>query len=388
MKWWLLVVESILLVAYPISLAFSGESRTVEQLAEVQARHEAAIMALPGVIGIGTAMSNGQLVVRVLVDEDAAMPALPSSLEGVPVEVRRTPKIRPHDGGGGCPELVPPVPDRPCHAEQLPLPTPMGQSTSNGLFCTSCTLGFKVCDPRTRVLGYVTNNHCNPDANGCENGPLGVAHFERGLFDNGCTFGVPPTADDFVGLRRCGTSERIVPLAPVGNLVDVAFIRSGILRSSRSVRDVGLVSGSPGTVALGECIRKSGRTSGLTFGRVAMVNATVNVRDYCLGTLQFIDQIVYDADTTCGQCANPGPGAVPCPISLGGDSGSPVLKVATREIVALNFAGPDDGSFGVGNRVQNVLSELGGLTLDLGRCRVFSSQADDKWEESEEDGEG
>jgi hypothetical protein len=103
------------------------------------------------------------------------------------------------------------------------------------------------------------------------------------------------------------------------------------------------------------------------------VNATVNVGGYCAGVRQFVQQIVYDADTTCGLCTNP-LGPVPCPISLGGDSGSPVIKRDRRKVVGLNFAGNQDGSLGIGNTVQNVLSELGGLTLDLRACGVFSPE--------------
>jgi hypothetical protein len=219
-------------------------------------------------------------------------------------------------------------------------------------------MGFKACDVATGTLGFVTNNHCNPSANGCENGPIGATFFERSLGDNACS-----TA----GLQNCGTSAKIKTLVASGNKVDAAFVASSAEQSKNNVEDIGKAKGNPGTVAPGTCIRKSGRTSGLTFGRVQGVNVTINIGGYCQGTLQFIQQITYVSDTSCGQCANPG-GPVSCPISLPGDSGSPVLLANKRKIVGLNFAGGSNGAFGVGNTVANVLAELGGLTLKLKQC--------------------
>jgi len=209
MKRWLLVAGILLIALYALPPdSFSQgppfdpgpppvPDPAIVHLMEVQARHEAAIIALPGVIGIGIGMSNGQLVFSVLVDKDAAMPLLPSDLEGIPVLARAISKIVPDDGGAGC---------NPCHNEQEPLPTPMGQSFSTENFCTACTLGFKACDPATGRRGYVINNHCNNDASGCPNGPVGLVHVERGRFDNGCSL---------AGLEQCGTTEKVVASSPL-----------------------------------------------------------------------------------------------------------------------------------------------------------------------------
>ncbi|MDA2921548.1 hypothetical protein MYX76_18985, partial [Desulfobacterota bacterium AH_259_B03_O07] len=104
----------------------------------------------------------------VLVDKDVPMPDLPSNLEGMPVVAERTSNIVIHNGGNSC---------DPCHAENLPMPVPMGTSTSTDQdLCFVGTTGFKACDPVSGEIGYVTNNHVGA-AFGlglCENGPTGL----------------------------------------------------------------------------------------------------------------------------------------------------------------------------------------------------------------------
>jgi hypothetical protein len=348
----LLSLFGLFIVLLAMEPSAFGQAPTMDQVAVVQARHESTLMALPGVIGVGIGIGTaGQLVLQVYVDQDAQMPALPAALDGVPVTSLQIEKPVTHIGGSGC---------VPCHSSQLPLPTQMGHSTSNNAgACYSCTIGFKVCDTSTGTLGFVTNNHCNPAANGCENGPIGATFFERSLGDNGCSG---------VGLQNCGTSNKVAALGLSGNKVDAAFVASNAAQSKKKVEDVGGARSAPATVSPGTCIRKSGRTSGLTYGRVSSVNTTINVGGYCQGTLQFIQQIVYLADTSCGQCTHP-----PCPISLPGDSGSPVLLANKRKIVGLNFAGGNGGQLGIGNTVANVLSELGGLTLKLKQCPAVTA---------------
>ncbi|MDA2921518.1 hypothetical protein MYX76_18835, partial [Desulfobacterota bacterium AH_259_B03_O07] len=72
-----------------------------------------------------------------------------------------------HNGGNSC-DL--------CHAEKLPMPVPMGTSTSTDQGCFTGTTGFKACDNASGKIGYVTNNHVGA-AFGlglCENGPTGL----------------------------------------------------------------------------------------------------------------------------------------------------------------------------------------------------------------------
>ena len=92
---------------------------------------------------------------------------------------------------------------------------------------------------------------------------------------------------------------------------------------------------------MGLPIQKVGRTSALTTGSVAMINATVTV-DYGGGRLAtFVGQVV----TTAG-------------ISKAGDSGSLIVtNDAAANPVALLFAGTADGTT-IGNPIGAVLTRF------------------------------
>jgi hypothetical protein len=61
-----------------------------DEAVEIQRRHEDELMGTPGVTGVGAALVEGRIVLRVFVDPGAAPPALPDEVEGLPVVVVRT----------------------------------------------------------------------------------------------------------------------------------------------------------------------------------------------------------------------------------------------------------------------------------------------------------
>jgi hypothetical protein len=85
------------------------------------------------------------------------------------------------------------------------------------------------------------------------------------------------------------------------------------------IRGIGMVSGTK-SAALGQSIRKSGRTTDLTTGTVTLLNATVNVA-YGAKTARFTGMVI----TT--------------PMSQGGDSGSLIVDGSENKAVGLLFAG-------------------------------------------------
>jgi len=332
---------------------FAQVEADVATAKELQALHEADIMALPGVIGIGIgSREEGGVEFVVLVDKDAPMPDLPSNLEGMPVVAEKTSKIVIQNGGNGC---------DPCHAEKLPMPVPMGTSTSTnqgitGLLCAVGTTGFKACDNASGKIGYVTNNHVGAAVGilRCENGPPGLVELHPGAFDAipFCTLsGTMP-----IGIL----SNRVTINFPGPNLVDAAFVESSDQETSSIIRDIGTPTTTPGTPTMGMCVKKSGRTTGLTFGRIILVNVTVFVGYNCGGEAMFQDTFIATPDDSCGLCENP-----PCSSwSLPGDSGSAVLDL-NNNIVGLLFAGDD--TIGVAATIQNVLGGLN-VSLDLLNC--------------------
>jgi len=56
---------------------------------EVRQRHESALLALPGVVGVADGFADGQPVINVLVADDTvgSRRGIPSQLEGYPVQV-------------------------------------------------------------------------------------------------------------------------------------------------------------------------------------------------------------------------------------------------------------------------------------------------------------
>jgi len=330
---------------------FAQVEADVATAKEIQALHEADIMALPGVIGIGIgSREEGGVEFVVLVDKDAPMPDLPSNLEGMPVVAEKISKIVIHNGGISC---------DPCHAEELPMPVPMGTSTSTDQGCIFGTAGFKACDNASGKIGYVTNNHIGAafGLDACENGLSGLIEVHPGTGD-------APFCGFFGGTMPIGTLSKVVPINfPSPNLVDAAFVESNNQETSSIIRDIGTPTTTPGTPTLNKCVKKSGRTTGLTFGRITIVDMTVGVSGYCGGVATFQDLFRFTPDDSCGLCEDP-----PCSsIALSGDSGSAVLDL-NNNIVGLYFGGDvDTGTSGVAATIQNVLNELN-ISLDLLNC--------------------
>lgn len=327
--------------APPAGDFFAGPERAlaaaeVDRLRDIQVRHESRLLDRPGVhgMGIGVDPVSRELVFLIAVDKNGLAPRLPGDIEGVRVVVDRSDPPMPLHGGSSC---------IPCHADQQALPVPMGNSTGNPSLCFACTLGFKACHRSTGQLVYVTNAHCSPDSNGCVGGaPIGSDTLHRSRLDAFC--GITTDIGDVGGYATpvCNGTD---------NRVDGARIFSADNLTSRTIRDIGTASMLSGTVLPGDVAQKSGRTTGFTVGIVNSVNYTTNVGPYdCCGTARFVNQIRVNADVL--------------PFIQPGDSGSALLNFQSPpRIVGLLFAGPEDGSYGVANRIADVLSQLN-LTLD------------------------
>lgn len=61
---------------------------TEAQALEIKSRFETGVLSQPGVTGVDLGRrADGQFVIRVFVSAKAAAPALPDSVEGLPIEV-------------------------------------------------------------------------------------------------------------------------------------------------------------------------------------------------------------------------------------------------------------------------------------------------------------
>lgn len=140
------------------------------------------------------------------------------------------------------------------------------------------------------------------------------------------------------GLSFFGRNTRLKPIRQTeGNLVDAAIARP--LQDdlvANTILGIGRVEGIK-RATLGMQIQKSGRTTGITVGKITQVDVSVNVQ-YGAGKIaQFDDQIMAG------------------PMSAGGDSGSVVLS-NDNCLCGLLFAGSEEVT--IMNRIEHVFHLL------------------------------
>ena len=219
-------------------------------------------------------------------------------------------------------------------------PAPPGVSIGHYAI-TAGTFGCVVRKNGERFI--LSNNHVLANQN---NAQIGDEIYQPGSYDGGTEliarledfvpieFGggvIPPCpfANDVADVANfmawlVGSNVRLKPYREAqqtANLVDAAIARP---LSDNMIVDNILEIGAPtgaSSVSLGESVKKSGRTTGLTDGSVTTVNATVQV-GYSGATATFEEQII----TT--NMSDPG------------DSGS-LLVNQSHEAVGLLFAGSD-----------------------------------------------
>jgi hypothetical protein len=221
-------------------------------------------------------------------------------------------------------------------------PCPSGFSIGN-VRVTAGTLGSVVydflpgatADPPAPGLGtpakfYVlSNNHVLADSN---RAPAGSPIVQPGVFDGG-----KDPADKIATLDRFIPIQFApqIPLERHNNIVDAAL---GAVDFQDATREQ-YFGGAPRAwrrrinVGVGQQVKKTGRTTNISFGRILSVDATIDVNFGTAGTARFKDQIL----TTN--------------ISAGGDSGSLVTSL-DNVALGLLFAGSQVVT--VVNHIENV----------------------------------
>jgi hypothetical protein len=179
----------------------------------------------------------------------------------------------------------------------------------------------------------LSNNHVLANSNAAS---LGDHIIQPGAFDGG-TF----PADHIADLSRFIPIDLFpsLPLPKHNNLVDVAIAEGEFHELDREIYWIGRTQGwsRRRDVKVGMLVKKTGRTTDFTIGRITAVNATVDVSYGAGRVARFKDQIV----TTN--------------ISSGGDSGSLVLSM-DNVAVGLLFAGSSIST--ICNQIENVRSLL------------------------------
>ncbi len=307
---------------------------SLSDMIQIKQRVEQHYLALPGVTGIdvGYKVVGGeqtdQVSIRVHVAEKRTrVPAtqkVPAEIDGVVTDVLE----RRYELQVALQELtVSPQGADTTHYSTLQGGISMGPSRTVNGYIFAGTLGAIVVDNASGQHAALTNFHV-----ACVDSTWSVG--DRQVQPSRIDTGVPP-GDEFGAIVRALLSSHVD-----GAVVSIDSGRS----NSAEIVQIGAVHGTK-TATLGAAVRKRGRTTGLTYGSVDGLSATVNV-DYGdgIGVKTLTDQVSITTDTS----QNP-------LFSDHGDSGS-VIVDGSGYVVGLLFAG--SGTSTIANPIASVLSEL------------------------------
>jgi hypothetical protein len=298
-------------------------------LSEVQAikeKHERELLDIKGVVGVGF---NGSINVYVEKKDPMVVAFIPKTLEGVPVTVIETGKVK---------ILSFPVASAVYGVRTSRIRPPLGGVSIGHPEATAGTLTCAVIDVKNNRLAGHSNNHVGALVWGTKDiGRKGDDILQPGIYDGG----VDP--DDTIGhLERW---EKVSLDKP--NVIDSCIFDCGEIPK---IADVGKHTRTV-EPKIGMNVKKSGRTSGLTFSKFTDLNATLKVEGW--GDAVFTNQVV----------ARPA-------FSLPGDSGSWVGN-ENDETVGVVFAGsPEITIVNKAVEIERILNiefapELGYLSLPM-----------------------
>lgn len=322
------------------------ERLTHAAIRPVKQRIEDELLARPGVVGVDInekvkgGNPTGELSIVVYVESKKPKNALgeeemiPKEIDGIPTDVQEE-KIELHAAFAALVDVVPFIdatkyatlhggismgPCRSVHLEPPDVP-------AAGDYIFVGTLGAIVKDRATSATMALTNFHVACVDNGWA---AGNTMCQPGRVDGGSC----PT-DNFGTLTRASLSEHVD-----GAVVSISAGKT----TDCSIEEIGAVKGQA-RATVGMAVRKRGRTTGLTYGSVTSVDASVSIPyGDGLGTHTLKNQIRVAPDTTKSAM-----------FSDHGDSGSVVVD-AGNKVVGLLFGGSSVATYA--NPIQFALDEL------------------------------
>jgi len=324
-------------VAPSNEVVLDASNPQIQAVMAVQDRHTQTLMAIPDVIGTATTVNDkGEPAIMVLVTTDAAMKAAPADIEGVPVVLVYTDPIvaMKTTSASHTAKQTPPI--------QLGTSGGWRYDLANG-YCCGGTLGSLVLKGGTQ---YVMSNYHVLEADIVAGGNSRVAQagdpvIQPGLIDVSCNATLAQNVASLSGIKSLPSSN-----------VDVAIasVISGMVRTDGAILEVGTISASTIAASVGQAVKKSGRTTGLTRSAVSGLNATISItyENECAGGTAFTKTFTGQILVTNKRSA----------FLAGGDSGSLMVQDVTTnpKAVGLLFAGST--SIAVANPIGQVLSFL------------------------------
>jgi hypothetical protein len=332
--------------AAPTAGVLDEKHANVMSVMSVQNEVTAAWMSQPEILGTAVGIdASGNTSLLVYVDQDAtkaadAIRGLPQEVRGVKVQVQLTDKFRSmaRPGGGGTSHTArqtPPI--------QLGTSGGWSKDLANG-YCCGGTLGSLVSiGGQQHILSnyHVFEADIVPGGNGTV-ATTGDPVIQPGLIDVNCSAANAQTVATLV--KRSSLPSSNVDCS-------IAKVVAGQVRSDGAILEIGAISSQTVGASLGQAVKKSGRTTGLTRSSISGLNATISVsyENECAGgtafTKTFTGQIVVSNSHSR---------------FLGsGDSGSLMVEDVTTNprAVGLLFAG--SSSTAIANPIGQVLSFLG-----------------------------
>jgi hypothetical protein len=304
------------------------------------------LMKKPGILGTAvTVNEGGQPTVVIYVDQDskraaALVAALNRPVAGIPVQIELTDQFR---------ALVKPSAGRPGgHTTAQSVPIKMGTTggwrydLANG-YCCGGTLGALV---QVNGVQYILSNYHVFEADTSTTGSSVVAEsgqpvIHPGLIDVSCNQNNALNVGTLQVVQSLPSKNVDVGLALAGSAVD----------SSGAILEIGTISSQTEAAWVGQPVKKSGRTTGLSRSSVAALNATISVTydNECAGAPTF-------TKTFTGQIVINNRGSK---FLAGGDSGSLMVEDVTTNPRAVGLLYAGSSSSAIANPIGEVLAFVG-----------------------------
>ena len=262
---------------------------------------------------------TGDVAVKVYVREKLPLRrinasfAVPGDIDGVPTDVEEIGEVMLHS-----------------YTKRYPRPVPSGVAVSNIKFHRSGTLGCLVVLNNGKLC-ILSNNHVLANENSAE---IGDDIIQPGYAESA------PAEDQVIGVL-----ENFAKINATRNSVDAAVAWTSDQLAS-PVHITYYLNPTPIPVALGMTVLKNGSSTEATIGIVTDLGANISVQyePFPAGA-EMINQVAIRG--------------ISGSFSMPGDSGSLIVTNATKQPVALLFAGSSDSSITFANPIHAVIAALG-----------------------------